>query len=240
MHRLHLETSCYQDWQARLADPEKQWKRKYSAFENAVLWESAGKKNRTSGLPDPVEKILVTSGLCDPILLFAVGEHKVDLPGGNRASQSDVWAIVKSKESLISIAFEAKANETFDTKTLSEWKSQKSDSSINNRQERWAYIEKHLPAAISTYENVYYQLLHRCASAVIEAKRIGCTHAAFIVLSFESPDKSFQQYASFCSAIGIPSGRDTIAKTKVGDVTLAVGWAECPFASDEDIQHLEK
>ena len=239
MTRLHIATSCYHEWRTRLARPETQWKRKFSAFENAVLWEIANKQNKKNGLPEPVENILVNAGFRDPVLLFAVAEHQVDLPGGSRASQSDVWAVVKSEEKLISIAFEAKANELFDTKTLSEWITDNtSDFSLKNRQERKSYIEKHLPTAINSYDNVHYQLLHRCASAVIEAKRIGCNSAAFIVLSFNSPDKSFQQFEHFCKTIEIDSGRNIISKTEVDGITLYVGWAECPFASDDDILKL--
>ena len=47
------------------------------------------------------------------VLIFAVAEHKVELPGRGPASQSDVWAVVKTKTGMLSLTVEAKAEEKF-------------------------------------------------------------------------------------------------------------------------------
>src|ERR1700722_2097788 len=110
MSRLFTSTRGLCSWRDRLASPDKQWKRKYSAFETAVSWETAS--SSASGLPKELE-LLFASTFENPILLLAVAEHKVDLPGGNAASQSDVWALINTTAGLLSLTVEAKALETF-------------------------------------------------------------------------------------------------------------------------------
>jgi hypothetical protein len=68
----------------------------------------------------------------------------------------------------------------------------RTEASIANRKERWEYIRSHLPESDS-FLQVRYQMLHRCAASIIEAKRLVCRHAAFVVQAFNTPDKSFQR-----------------------------------------------
>src|SRR4051812_43567084 len=111
MTRTHISTRGIGSWRERLADPDRQWKRCYSAFETAVSWEIASK--RKSGIPGPVEKLFAREAFGEPRLIFAVAEHKVDLPGGNAASQCDVWAVLETKAGMLSLTVEAKASEPF-------------------------------------------------------------------------------------------------------------------------------
>jgi hypothetical protein len=231
--RLHTATRGLCSWRERLADPEGQWKRRYSAFEAAVSWELASRVE--TGFPEPIATLFRTSDYGDPRLIFAVAEHKVDLPGGAAASQSDVWAVINTTAGMVSLTVEAKAREAFGDHTLEGWLvGVGSQRSRDNRAARFAYIRAHLPAAES-FHNVRYQLLHRCAAAVIEAKRFGFRHAAFVVQAFNTPDESFGEYAVFCQALGIPAARGTIATTMADGISLGVGWADCPLATDRDV-----
>ena len=72
----------------------------------------------------------------------------------------------------------------------------------------------------NSFDQVRYQLLHRCASAVIEAKRLGCQHAAFIVQAFQTPDASFQDYAVFCEVLRMPATRGSMATTRANGIRL--------------------
>ena len=78
-------------------------------------------------------------------------------------------------------------------------------------------------------------MLHRCASAVIEANRLGLKHAAFFVQAFDTPVESFQDYAVFCTALKIPPKRGAMAATSMHGISLCVGWADCELATDEQI-----
>jgi hypothetical protein len=109
-----------EDWKRLLADPEKQWKPKFSAWAIAHSWQSA------DGFPQNVAAVLRRSAaraLSDAEPLFVLPEHKVPLPGGLRASQNDVWVLAKSAGSgeLLSIAVEGKVSERFGSESLEEW-----------------------------------------------------------------------------------------------------------------------
>ena len=116
MSRLFIGTRGMCSWRDRLASPDRQWKRKFSAFETAVSWEHASKS--PSGIPTPIEALLGEPHYREPVLLFAIAEHKVDLPGGPAASQSDVWAVIATSAGMVSMTVEAKAREAFGNEIL--------------------------------------------------------------------------------------------------------------------------
>ena len=72
--KILIPTDGADDWQRFLADPEKQWKRGYSAMAAALSWEAA------NGLPSEISELL--GGM--PELLLSIPDHKVSLPVGNR------------------------------------------------------------------------------------------------------------------------------------------------------------
>lgn len=230
--RLLTATRGICSWRDRLAKPDTQWKRKFSAFETAISWEFAS--STPSGLPDPIQKLFDGNEYKNPTVLLAVAEHKVELDGDGHASQCDVWAVVDTDLGALSLTVEAKARETFGDETLEVWLAGSSPSSRENRKRRWQHVCANLPPERS-YLSVPYQILHRCAAAAIEAKRLKLRHAAFAVQSFNAPDESFQAYATFCRTLGLPPARGRMAMTNVGDISLGVGWAECPFATDQQI-----
>jgi Domain of unknown function (DUF6946) len=233
MNRLNIATRGIGSWRERLANPELHWKREFSAFETAVSWEFAS--NSESGLPGSIDKLFRESDYGEPTLVSAVAEHKVDLPGGNAASQSDVWAIVRTSLGMVSLTVEAKAKESFGDEILEGWLvAGETELSTNNRKKRWEYVQAHLPKSDSLLQ-VRYQILHRCAASVIEAKRLGFRHAAFIVQAFNTPANSFEDYAVFCKALEIPAVRGSMTTTSVRAVSLGIGWADCPLATDAEV-----
>ena len=232
MNHLHISTRGIFSWRERLANPGTQWRRRYSALEAAVSWESAS--STESGLPTPILNLL-EHAYGNPKLLLAIAEHKVPLPGGNADSQNDLWGLVKTATCIVSVTIEAKARESFGNETLAAWL-RDPEAPPANRQTRWQYICDHLPPVQEgAYLPVAYQLLHRCASAVIEAKRFGLKHAACIIQAFETPLNRFEEFSQFCEVIGIQVPRGGIANAIVGDVVLGIGWADCPCATDAEI-----
>ena len=240
MNRLHIATRGICNWRERLASPDRQWKRCFSAFETAVSWELAAKS--ASGLPEPIAKLFRENNYSDPTLIFGVAEHKVYLPGGNAPSQCDVWAAVKTSAGMLSLTVEAKASEAFGDAILEQWLiAGQTELSISNRKKRWEYVRSHLPKSDS-FLQVRYQLLHRCAASVIEARRLGYQHAAFVVQAFDTPAKTFQDYEVFCQALKITAAPGSMATTTVhgisltvDGISLSVGWADCTLATDKEV-----
>ncbi len=233
MNRLNTATRGIGSWRERLADTDRQWKRGFSALETAVSWELAS--GGESGLPAPIDKLFRETSRGEPVLMFAVAEHKVDLPGGDAASQCDVWAVVNTLAGMLSLTVEAKANEAFGDEVLEKWlMAGGTERSAHNRRIRWDYVRSHLPQS-DAFLQVRYQLLHRCAASVIEAKRLGFQHAAFVVQAFNTPAKSFQDYADFCQALKIPAVRGGMATTAVDGISLGVGWADCQLSTHEEV-----
>src|SRR5439155_18833766 len=106
---LHF-TSGPSDWQAVLAEPTKHWRTRYSARTLAHCWEAA------AGCPSEVSAAMAVSSdprLADLEPLLAVPEFKVPLPGGERASQNDIFVLARSTAGPVSIMVEGKVNETF-------------------------------------------------------------------------------------------------------------------------------
>jgi hypothetical protein len=237
MNRLCIETRGIGSWRERLANPDGQWQREFSAKETAVSWEGAAES--PSGLPEPILALFRQTDYHDPTLMFAIAEHKVPLAGRGGDSQCDVWALVNTHEGPLSLSVEAKAKEPFGQRNepLGEWLvAEGSETSLKNRQIRWECIRGHLPSRpAGAYSSVPYQLLHRCAAAVIEALRLGLQHAAFVVQAFQSPPKSFAAFSALCTAMGLEVERGQMRLTSVRKVQLAVGWADCPLATPEEV-----
>ena len=110
MARILRFTSGPADWQALLADPTKHWRTGYSARTLAHSWEAA------EGFPPEV--VLAMAKSADPLLaglapVLAVPEFKVPLPGGERASQNDIFVLARSTAGPVSIMIEGKVNESF-------------------------------------------------------------------------------------------------------------------------------
>ena len=138
--------------------------------------------------------------------MSAAVEHAVALKGKGQASHCDIWAIVRIAGGLLSLTVEAKAEEPFGDDSLEGWLANGTmEDPTLNRQKRWDHIRENLPERPKgSYDPIRYQLLHRCAAAVIEAKRWDFKHAAFIVQAFKSPAKSFQDYKDFCAVLNLP------------------------------------
>ena len=162
------------DW--RELHKEKHWRKGYSAYELAVSWESAD-----PFLPQEIKELFGESAE----LLAAIPEHKTPLPGGNTPSQSDVLAFIRSEGKVYAVAVEGKVKESFGP-TVGKWRKKASAG----KKERLESIRKTLGLPNPVPDKIRYQLLHRTASAVIEAKHFGADRAAMIVHSFAYKHKS--------------------------------------------------
>jgi hypothetical protein len=76
-----------------------------------------------------------------------------------------------------------------------------------------------------------YQLFHRTAATVIEARCIGAREAAMVVQSFDTKQTGFDDFISFAEAFGTPiSIPGSLSEPRIlGEVTIRLGWTENPI-----------
>ena len=215
MNRIYIPSSGPQAWQGLLAEPEKQWRTGYSARTLAHCWEAA------EGALPPEVSALFEASLGRPELLLAIPEHKVPLPGGRKESQNDVFALLRVGAQTISVTVEGKVNEPFGP-TIGEWFANPS----TGKQERLAFLRTTLGLSEPVSDEIHYQLLHRTASAVIEAERFGTNAAAMIVHSFSTENRWFEAFRDFAHLFGIEPGVDELVTVNTKSRTpLYLGWA---------------
>lgn len=214
-NRIYIPATDAEQWKQFLAEPEKQWRQGFSARSLAHSWQEA------HGFPPEVQSALSNSPHFRNIeLFFSVPEHQVSLPGGSRPSQNDIWALARAGDKLVSIAVEGKVSEPFGP-SLQEWLINAS----NGKKERLQYICDQLGLDVSLPSGIRYQLLHRTASAVIEAKRFTATHAVMLVHSFSQSDEWFQDYATFVSLFKVTAiVNDIVSVGSLAGILLHFAW----------------
>jgi hypothetical protein len=206
-------------WRALLADPAKQWKSGYSAKALAHCWQEA------DGFPPSVRAVFSTFGVpfADAELVLAIPEHRVVLPGGSRASQTDLFALARTGSDLISIAVEGKVSEEFDA-TVGDWLDLRAAEQARRgrpgepsglARRRLAFLCELLRLDEADILGLRYQLLHRTAAAILGAQRFAAHHALILVHSFSPRDAWLADYQAFAHRMG--------ARNADADVIVAVG-----------------
>ena len=219
MSRIFIPSTSAEDWRMFLADPDKQWKTGYSAKSLAHCWENA------DGFPDKIANLIGRSPYArfkNVQMLLAFPEWEVPLAGGRQGSMSDVFVLAHdAEEQLISITIEGKVAEPFGP-TIEEWE----PSSTPGKTERLAHIQEQLGLDGDIPGHIRYQLLHRTASAMIEARRFNAQSAVMIVHSFSQTDEWFEDYQQSVELFGIEDCTKELARlNKVDGIELYSGWA---------------
>lgn len=213
---FYIRTDGPSSWQALLGDPIKHWKTGRSARTLAHCWEEA------RGFPPEIAEVLNKSDhavLHDLSLVAGFPEHEVPLPGGRRPSQTDVFVLGAGRGGLVSIAVEGKVDEPFGDLVV-DWLG---SAPSPGKHERLSYLCDLLGITAEDALPLRYQLLHRTASAIIEAQRFSANTAVMLVHSWAPNLEGFDDYSAFVNAIGGSPDVDSV--TRVGSVdALYVGW----------------
>lgn len=228
MNNIYIPTNNETDWQALLADRDKQWKDGYSAKELAKSWESS------KGFPKEVQSLLNTSDTFDESeLILGIPEFKVSLPGGSRPSQNDLFCLAKNTVgSMVTITVEGKVKEDFG-EILGKWlRKDEVELASEGKKTRLSFIKNKI--GLPKYnlpDEIRYQLLHRTASAVILAEQFNTKYAIMLVHSF-NPDLKTDHFDDFVRFVNLYHSTDTVKKgtllklTQVGEIELWAGWAQ--------------
>ncbi len=220
MTRIYVPSQGPEDWRWLLANPGLHWKHGASAKALADAWEAA------NPWPPEIESALTKAGFGELELLLAIPEHQTPLPGGARASQTDLLVLARRVAGpQVVLAVEGKVAEPFGGHTIADWV-QQSDS--QGRKERLAFLLERLGLRDDDEAaGLRYQLLHRAAAAVLEAERFGAPEAAMLVHSFSPTAERHDDYARFARALGAEPDSQTIVSARVpGDVKLYLGWVK--------------
>jgi len=215
MSQILIPASGPEDWKRFLADPDKQWKKGYSARSLAYCWHEA------QGIPNEVTTALAhVPALAGLKPIFILPEHKVKLPGGGAASQNDIWVLGETDTGLVSMTVEGKVSEPFG-QTVGEWFRNPSPG----KEKRLKYLCQELGLSYPAPDNIRYQLLHRTVSAIIEAQRFRTNQAAMIVHSFSPDNQWFDDYQAFIKLFGLKAGVDEAVSTGLTNgMNLHLAW----------------
>ena len=216
MSTVYIPANRAEQWSTLLAKPELHWKTGASAKALAYCWQEA------HGFPTEVKAALeLNEALRGITLLLALPEHKVDLPGGTRPSQSDIWVLARAKDKLVSMAVEGKVAESFD-RTVDECL----EDASPGKHQRLKFLRDELGLDDDQeLGSIRYQLLHRTASAVIEAKRFCASHAVLLVHSFSPARDWLADYQSFARLFEAEPAVDRVVTVGArGGVSLHLGW----------------
>lgn len=218
---VYAPISDIADWQRLVEKRQKNhWKPGKSAHQTALSWFNAN--------PDlPREINALFGGAAE--LLAATPEHETPLLGIGEGSHSDVLAFIRMRGERCAVAVEGKVDDKF-VDTVEAWlKKAPSESSFNNRMKRLGGIYDELGLTNPAADKIRYQLMHRAAAAVIEAKRFDADCAAMVVQSFSPEHTWFEDFEKFLKLFGIDSAkRDTLYTTDMPGMALHFGWTSPP------------
>lgn len=201
------------------------WKPGYSAHALASSWFAA------NGLPRSVRQLLDGSlAFAGAELLDAFFERSTDLGDGLRGpSQSDLLAVLGLGEALAVLAVEGKVRETFGPRVAT-WR-----SGSPTRSTRLVRLLDLLGVAPAAADALRYQLFHRSAAAIYEARRYRARRAMLLVHSFSAGQDGWPDFADFVAAVGLDSapqpGR-VLGPRRVGEVEFYAGWLTDRLPSD--------
>jgi len=217
--RIYVPTTGPDDWRRGLAQPRKHWKTGHSARTLAYCWEE------TDELPREIAELFVRSGILafrKVELLLAVPEYKVALPGSGKASQNDLFVLLRDAEGqLVVVMVEGKVSESFGP-MLQGWNKSRTPGKLK----RLKFIQSELRLPDDLPRTLRYQLLHRTVSAVLEARRFNALKAVILVHSFSQSDEGLEDYQRFVRLFDVDhSTKDLLLLRELDRIQLYAGWA---------------
>jgi Domain of unknown function (DUF6946) len=158
-------------------------------------------------------------------LLLGIPGHKVPLPGGSRESQTDLFALARTRGGLAAIVIEGKVAESLGER-VSEWIAPKRRQGRLWRRGQLSFLCQILGLDEREAGDLPYRLLYRTASAVFEAERFCAAYAAMLVHAFgPDADDAYEDFAAFARLLGSDPVWPLVTKTTAPSrATLFVGW----------------
>jgi len=221
--RLHLPLIEPEDVVRHLGHQERHWKAGRSAHALTHIWV------KENGLPRSIRSILQahpTFGSAELIDGFL--ERQIDLGSAGRPSQTDLLAVIGLEKCIAIFAIEGKAGEPFG-ELVSKWL----DGSDTKKKRLDALCET-LGLSVQQALPLRYQLLHRTASAIYEAKRYRTDLAGMLVHNFATEQPGYLDFCAFAQALGAKESRAGVLHGPFASdgVSVYLGWIDDPAPVD--------
>jgi hypothetical protein len=225
----YVPSSNLEYWRNLLADREKQWVRKYSAFELAHAW------TRSEQFPESLKYLFKQTPhdmFHDLEMVLKIPEHQVYLDTRKAPSQNDLFVIARTETDLMTMMIEGKVKEPFGP-TVEECLEEASEV----KHKRLDFLMNCLRLNdLNQLRPIRYQLLHRTASALIEAQKYHAKNAVMLVHSFCLQDSSLDEYQAFLKLYGLRGEKNMInGPVLIGGVNLYLGWISDPPSTDMNV-----
>jgi hypothetical protein len=211
--RFMVPTGGPDTWRRLLADPDLHWVVGRSARTLAHAWEDA------NGWPREIAGALARVPQLEGLRpVYGFPEFKTPLPGGRRASQTDLMVIATDGERRATVAIEGKVDETFGD-PVTQWLG---DHPSLGKRERLSYLAELLTVSADDLLGIRYQLVHRSAAAKIEAARNGSDIAMMLVHSWAPNLEGFYDFGEFARLLDV---RAEVGSLEFSDSAgLWLGW----------------
>jgi hypothetical protein len=173
-------------------------------------------------LPDTIRQVLETvPAFVGAELVEGLIERHVELGDGATASQTDLLAILGVGAELAIMAVEGKVDETFGNLV-----SQELCDASDRKKARITRLAALFGINEADAAPLRYQLFHRTASAIFEAKRYRAKAAIMMVHSFDAKGCGFPDFQKFAARIGLPSTvpGGMVGPAQVDGIALYLGW----------------
>ena len=232
--RLHLPLTEPEDIVRHLGHQEQHWKAGRSAHALTLLWA------KENGLPRSIRSILQAHPTFQSAeLIDGFLERQVDIGSAGRPSQTDLLAIIGLEQHIAVVAIEGKAGEPFGD-LVSNWL----DGS-DTKTKRLEVLCRTLGLSTEEALPLRYQLLHRTASAIYEAKRYRTDLAVMLVHNFGKEQSGYLDFCAFARALGAKELNPGVlcGPFARNNVSLYIGWVNdnppeepTPFAYLTDLR----
>jgi len=219
---FHESTPLYlpEDVRPFLGKPDLHWKQGRSAYELAHSWINS------EDLPAEVRIVLEqVPAFKGARLCRGFFEHQTRLDSEVGPSQTDLLAKFKLHDGTAVVGIEGKVDETFGP-LVGEW-----NTGTPSRERRLSWLCDRLGVRTDGVDSLRYQLFHRTAAALIEAERLGASHAAMLVQSFSANHAHFADFQAFADFLGTPVTKPGRMSEAIGGtrVPLYLGWCTSPI-----------
>lgn len=114
----------------------------------------------------------------------------------------------------------SKVSESFGP-TIGDWFKDPS----HGKKKRLAFLCEKLEVPFPPDAGLRYQLFHRTASAIIQARNFSAVYAAMVVHTFSQTNEGFDDYDAFLKMMGLKAGINEVATKQLSNgVRLQLAW----------------